>query len=295
MVKRSLLRETLCGLLLGLMILSAQPAQAQWATFDASAYTQRIKSELKRLHEWTEKIRQYQTMYINGINQLTTLKGMLQLADKTLAKNKELALLTNDISEIIRGSYQLQNQVKNMTRYQVAALQQIDDRLNNGIFDPDKDLADFEEYLIYSMGRNSRQTVRLMVETANADVLIQGWMAEKQGLEKQLAEANEKLKALKKRLDIAQGNKNIDPESTQPLNEAILQTKLLIATLKEQISELNEKITTRASAYGIRLSDMENFGYQIESTKMAWAELQKTKDEIAKTFDASILQMQPEQ
>jgi hypothetical protein len=35
---------------------------------------------------------------------------------------------------------------------------------------------------------------------------------------------------------------------------------------------------------------MENFGYQIESTKLMWAELNKTKDEMAKAFDAAILQ-----
>src|SRR5262245_3177791 len=54
----------------------------------------------------------------------------------------EIARLTMDIGMIIHGAYMLQNQVRNMVKYEIASLQQIDDRLRNGIFDPDKDIAD---------------------------------------------------------------------------------------------------------------------------------------------------------
>jgi chromosome segregation ATPase len=297
MMKRPL-REMLCGLLIGLLIMPAQPAQAQWATFDSAAYGQRVKSEIKRVKEWLDTIRHYQMLYTNAVEQLTTLGGVLERVDKELAKDKELARLTNDISEIIRGTRQLKNQIENQTRYQIAALQRIDNRVRNGIFDPEQDLQDFENYLLYSMGRNSKQTLRRAVNTANADAILRVWMDERQDLTKQRARAYEKLKELKKLLDnkMDQLKKQNPPpldatNTTQPLNEAIYQTETLIGKLERDIAALEEKIQQRLNAHGLRLSDMENFAYQIESAKVAWLELQKTKQEISKAFDAAVVDM----
>ena len=298
MMKRSLLWEMLCGLLIGLLIMPAQPAQAQWTTFDFNAYAQRIKSELKRAQEWSEKVRQHRMLYTNAVEQLTTLGGVLERVDKELAKDKELARLTNDISEIIRGSVKLKNQIENQTRYQIAALQRIDSRVRNGIFDPEQDLQDLENYLLYSMGRNSKQTLRRAVNTANADAILRVWMDERQSLTKQRAEAYEKLKELEKLLNqkMDQLKKQNPPpldatNTTQPLNDAIYQTETLIGKLERDIAALEEKIQQRLNAHGLRLSDMENFAYQIESAKVAWLELQKTKQEISKAFDAAVVDM----
>src|SRR5262245_5905279 len=200
MMKRPL-REILCGLLIGLLILPAQPAQAQWATFDSTAYTQRVKSEIKRALEWSEKVRHYQTLYTNAVEQLTTLGGVLERVDKELAKDKELARLTNDISDIIRGTRQLKNQIENQTRYQIDALQRIDNRVRNGLFDPDQDLQDLENYLLYSMGRNSKQTLRRAVNTANAEAKLRVWMDERQSITEQRADAYDKHKELNKTLN----------------------------------------------------------------------------------------------
>jgi len=294
-MKRSLLWETLCGLLIGLIV-PAQPAQAQWTTFDPSAYTQRIKSELKRALEWSEKVRQHQMLYTNAVQQLTTLGGILERVDEEMAKNKDLARLTNDISDIIRDSVKLKNQIENQTRYQIAALQRIDSRIRNGIFDPEQDLQDFEDYLMHSMGRNSKQTIRLAVNTANADAILRVWMDQRRELTKQRAEAYKQLDQLIKKLDTLKkqakrDNKPLDPSSTQPLNETIYQTQTLIGKLERDIAELEEKIQQRLNAHGLRLSDMENFAYQVESSKVAWLELQQTKQEISKAFDAAVVDM----
>ncbi len=294
MTKRSLARETLCGLVIGLLIMPAQTAYAQWTVFDPSAYTQRIKSELKRALEWSEKVRQYQTLYTKAVQQVTTLGGILEIVDEELAKNKELARLTNDISDIIHDSVKLKNQVENQTRYQINALERIDRRVRSGIFDPEQDLQDFEDYLMRSMGRNSKQTIRLAVNTANADAILRVWMDQRQDLTRQRAEAYKELKRLEKELDkltkrAKRDNTPLDPSNTQPLNEAIYQTQTLIGKLERDIAELEEKIQQRLNAYGLRLSDMENFAYQVQSTKAAWLELQKAKQEISKAFDAAVV------
>jgi DNA repair exonuclease SbcCD ATPase subunit len=297
MMKRPL-REALCGLLIGLLIMPAQPAQAQWATFDSAAFSQRAKSEIKRVKEWLDRIRHYQMLYTNAVEQLTTLGGVLERVDKELAKDKELARLTNDISDIIRGTRQLKNQIENQTRYQIEALQRIDSRVRNGLFDPEQDLQDLENYLLYSMGRNSKQTLRRAVNTAKADAILRVWLDERKNLTEQRAEAYEKLKDLKKLLDkkMEQLKKQKPPpldatNTTEPLNQAIYQTEMLIGKLERDIAALEEKIQQRLNAHGLRLSDMENFAYQIESSKAAWLELQQTKQEIDKAFDAAVVEM----
>ena len=147
------------------------------------------------------------------------------------------------------------------------------------------------EYLFYSMGRNSRQTIQLAVRTAQADAQVSKWMTEKEKLAIDLSTAQSKLKEYQDKLNHEENNP--DPYVIQSLNESIQQTEMQISNLEKRLSEVDDKIQQRTIAYGLRLSEMENFGYQIESTKYMWRELQTTKDEIAKTFDAAILQMQP--
>ena len=288
MGRKSLFYRFTLGLFIGALIAPAQPAQAQWTVYDPAAYAQRVKVELRRIREWVDEIQRYQTMYTTAVQQLTTLRGVLQIADKQLARDRETARLTSDIADIIRGSNALQNQVRGMVKYQVAALQQIDDRLRNGIFDPDKDIADLEEYLVYSMGRNSKQTIQLAIRTAQADAQLNKWKTERQDVAFRLAEAQERLASLKARLDRAQHNP--DPLMIDHLNNSIQETEARIDVLQKNLAELDENIQQRMNLLGVRLSEMENFGYQIESTKLMWGELNKTKDEMAKAFDAAILQ-----
>jgi chromosome segregation ATPase len=293
MVKgKSQLREMLCGLLLGLLITPPSPARAQFLggiVFDAKNYALQVQKRIEDAHRFLATVQYYQELYTNALTQLLTLRGVLQTAEKQFAKNLELARLTNDIAEIIRGSYTLRRQAENMVRYQIASLQRIDDRLKSGILDPELDLQDFEEYLVYSMGRNSKQTIQLAVRTAEADAQVHKWMTDKAFLEIALAEEGKKLNAYEERL--TREKNNPDPGVIQALNESIQKTEARIDMLKKNVAELDEKIQQRINALGLKLSDMENFGYTIESTKAAWRELKNTKAEIASTFDATILEM----
>jgi hypothetical protein len=198
----------------------------------------------------------------------------------------ETARLTNDIADIIRDSYDLQRQAEGMVRYQITALQRIDDRLRSGILDPERDLQDFEEYLVYSMGRNSKQTIQMAVRTAQADAQVNKWMSEKADLEIERAKEEKKLDALKARLKLEKNNP--DPSVIQALNESIQEAMKRIDTLKKSIAELDEKIQQRISALGLKLSDMENFGFTIESTKAAWRELKNTKAGMSLALDEAI-------
>jgi chromosome segregation ATPase len=276
------------GLLVGLLIVPGQPAHAQWAVYDAAVHSQQVKDSIARAKEWIERVKQYQAMYDKAVQQWTTMRGILRTADETLAKHKDLALLTMDIGDIIRGSFRLKRELEAMVKYRIKALKSIDDRLSNGIFDPDADLRDFEEYLQYSIGRSSRQTVAQMVRTANKDQQLATWMDEKAKLERGIAEANKTLKEYKKLLEAELVKAVPDQRNIQNLNDAINRETQLIEDLKRQHSEVTEKINQRVVQYGVRIEDMENFGYQVQSVNEAWAGLNKTKDNIYSLFDGLI-------
>jgi len=287
MKKRRMLRKLILGILVGLILM---PPQAQaFPVFDIAAYGQRIKSELNRLQEWAETIKHYQAMFDKAVQQWTTMKGILQTVDETLAKQKELALIASDLGQIIRGSFLLKREYEALIKYNIKALESIDQRLKNGIFNPDADLRDFENYLQFSIGRSSQETVALRVQAAQKDSQIAAWMDEEANLRAEIAATTKMITQLQERLRAESGVTG-DPKNIQQINELIaLKTKSL-EDLDKRDKELREKITDRLNLYGVRIQDMENFGYQIQSVNQAWQSLNKSKDNISNTIDGLILQ-----
>lgn len=289
---RSLLRHFAVGLLVGVLLMPPQPAQAQWTVFDPTQYALQVKKRLEEINRWVETVRQYQEMYTKAVEQLTTLRGVLQTVDKTLFKNQQMALLANDIGKIISDTVKLKRRLEGMIRYQIRSLKNIDDRLMNGIFDPDADLRDLQNYLLYTMGRDARQTVDQMIRTARADAQLAAWMDEREKLKFELAALSVEIN--KKRELLPQGP--VTPEeqvNIQHLNQMILELEKRAEDLQKRIAELTEKINQRIREYGLRLEDMENFGHEVLSTNEMWRELQKTKDDLQRTLDGLVLGANP--
>ena len=294
MTTKTLLRHFMVGMITCLLIFPPLPAQAQWTVFDPAAYSQRVKSDLMHIREWVEKIQWYQEMYTTSVHQLTTLQGVLKTADKQLFKNKELALLANDLSQILNDSQQLRRRLESMVKYQIRSLQSIDDRLEQGIFDPDADLRDMQNYLLYTMGRDARQTVDRMLQAARADAQLAKWIDERKKLCKDvsiLSQDLDKNRALLKKVQLISSTD--DPRNIQQLNDTIAQLEKQIADLWKQIKELTEKIAQRTKEHGLRLEDMESFAYEVDTTNEMWKELQKTKGDLQKTIDGLILGASP--
>jgi ubiquinone biosynthesis protein UbiJ len=287
---KKMLRHFVIGLFIGLLILTPSPAQAQWAVFDGSQYALQVKKRIDELNRWLETVRQYQEMYTKAVEQVTTLRGVLQTVDKTLFKNQQMALLANDVGKIINDSQKLRRRLESMVRYKIRSLKSIDDRLANGIFDPDADLRDLQNYLLYTMGRDARQTVDQMLRTARADAQLAAWMDEKKRLMKESSALSIALSETQERLKKEQSVATPDNQANvQHLNEMISRLETQIEDLKKRIKELEEKINQRIKDHGLRLQDMENFGHEVLTTNEMWKELQKNKDDLQKTLDGLIL------
>lgn len=288
MIAKKMLRHFAVGLIVGLLLVPQQ-AQAQWTVFDPSQYALQVKKRLEELNRWMVTVKQYQDMYTKAVDNLTTVRGVLRTVDEQLFKNKQAALLANDIGKIITDSQKLKRRWEGMIRYQIRSLRSIDDRLSQGIFDPDADLRDLQNYMLYTMGRDARQTVDQMMNIARADAQLAAWMDERTKLEKRKAELSDALAKLYEKAENENAIASSDQRDSRHLNEMIAETERQIDEINRQIKELTEKIQQRFKEHGLRRQDMENFAYEIDTTNEMWKELQKTKTDLQKTMDSLIL------
>ncbi|MGH9840141.1 MAG: hypothetical protein ACREEM_15275 [Blastocatellia bacterium] len=60
--------------------------------------------------------------------------------------------------QVIRLTFRVKNQLANLITGNIRAIANMERRLRNGIFDPEADKRDFEEYLRYGIGRTAQDT-----------------------------------------------------------------------------------------------------------------------------------------
>lgn len=292
-MKNQLSRYAIVGLLLGLLIVPAAPVQAQWTVWDPTNYSLQLAKKIEEANRWLETVRHYATMVDKTIQQLTTMQGVLRNVDEQLARNVRLVRFISNVGQIVRGSYQLKRQLEGMIRYRIAMLKGIDDRLRNGIFDPEQDLKDLENYLKFTIGRSADQTVARLDKLARNDSQLESWCVRRTQVQKDLAVAREALKQAEQQLELEKSKADFDQSNVAHLNDVILQQQQLIADLEKEHAQLQDKITERAARYGLRLQDMENFAFSIMAATDGWLSLQQTKDQIERTLNDLIIDAQP--
>src|SRR4030095_11468025 len=207
MRRRPFTTHFVIGLLLGLLIIPAQPAKAQWTVFDPTQYALQVQKKIEEATRWVETVKHYTTMVDKTIQQLTTMQGIIKNVDEQLARNVRLARFLASVGQIVRGSYQLKRQLEGMVTYRIAMLKNIDDRLRNGIFNPEADLNDLENYFKYTIGRSSQDTVARLDKQARHDSQLESWCV-------RLAQVRNELIAARKALGDAV--EQLDAESGKP-------------------------------------------------------------------------------
>ena len=292
-MRNDLCRYVVVGLLLGLLMIRPTPVQAQFTVWDPTNYALQLEKKIEEANRWLETVQHYATMVDKTVQQLTTLQGVLRNVDEQLARNVRLVRFVSSVGQIVRGSYQLKRQLEGMIRYRIAMLKSIDDRLRNGIFDPEQDLNDLENYLKFTIGRSADETVARLDKLARNDSQLESWCVRRTQVQKDLAVARETLKQAQAQLEAEQNKPDADQSNVAHLNEVILQQQKLIAELEKEHADLQDKITERAAKYGLRLQDMENFAFSIMTVNDGWLTLQQTKDQIEQTLTGLIIDAQP--
>ena len=293
MKRRNLSVHLAVGMLIGLVIIPAQPAQAQWTVFDPTEYVLQVQKKLEEATRWVETVQHYSTMVDKTIQQLSTMQGVLRTVDEHLAQNVRLVRLISSVGQIVRGSFQLERQLETMIRYRIYMLKNIDDRLRAGIFNPEADLNDLENYLKYTMGRSAQDTVAKLDKLASNDSQLESWCVRRAQVQEKLAIAREIRDKAQMQLETEKNKPDPDQANMAHLNDVILKQWSVIVDLENEHAELQDKITERAAKYGLRLQDMENFAFSIITVNDGWSSLQQTKEQIERTLNDLIVNGQP--
>ncbi len=279
-MNRPTLARRLClGFLIGVLVTPTQTAQAQWTVFDPSQYALQVK---KRLEEAERHVKKFD----NAVKQLTTLKGVLEKTEDLVAKQRNAITTMSNIGRTVRGVYQLKDQLEAIVISRMGALKSIHERLRNGIFDPEADMRDFEDYLRNSIGRSSQDTV------ANLQRLMK--------MDNQLKRMNDDLEMARSRRaatvllrDAAKNNRNEElakPESERcasciaSLNEEMSNSNLLIAHYDSEIARLECQIEERKKKYNIEMDERVKFGEQVQSMNKAWSRFNDSMDELQRAL-----------
>jgi predicted nucleic acid-binding Zn-ribbon protein len=286
MTKVSFARQIITGILLGALLLPAT-ARAQFTVFDPSQYALQVEKRIEEANRWVQTVAHYARIYENAIQQLSTLTGVLTQAEKLVFHNSIWLATMSDIGRSVRGIFLLKNQLEALVRTRIRSIKAINARLRNGVFDPEADLRDFEEYLKDSIGRTSQDTV------ANIERLS--------AMDNQLERLHHDLQVARERRAGAetqktQATKNLDKEMAKPeaqrcascisdLKQEISSCELLIPQLDAEINRLWTEIELRIKKYNVILDERVNFGHQVESSNEAWTGFNKDKDALTKLLD----------
>jgi len=285
----SFTRQLLIGLLLGLIITPAQPAKAQWITHDPIAYALKIQEFAKEIDFWLQTVEHYSQMYDKAVKQVTSLGGILTTIDKQLARNKSLVSTIASIGNTVRQIYMLKRQIENMVQCRIRAVRSLESRLKAGIFNPQQDLQDLEEYLRNSIGRSSQDTVANIERLANMDNEFERLRYELQNAYGRLAEAQAVLIQYEDMPTTEMAKPEDERHSLGIIQTQISNTKIQIEQIKTQINDLTEKLAAKTQQYGIQLETRADYGQQVHQTNKAWEATVPVRkdilDEIDKTFE----------
>jgi chromosome segregation ATPase len=250
-------------------------AQAQWSVFDPAQYTLQVSKRIEEANRWI----QYHT---NLIQQLTTLGGVLKAADDLVAKQKNAITTMSNIGRTVRASYQLKDQFEAIVISRMRALKSIESRLRNGIFDPEADFRDFEEYLRTSIGRTSQDSVANLERLIRMDNTLQR-------MQKDLESARARKAWAETHKAIARGNlkkeeANNCAECLARINQELAECEQVLSQAESQIARLEDEIAGRYKKYNIEMEERVRFGEQVQSMNKAWSQFNDSLDELQRTL-----------
>ena len=285
MRRLSLIKQLLIGLLLGITITPTQPVQAQWTVFDPTSYAAQIEEMAREVDRWMQTVQHYTAMYDKAVKQVTSLGGILTVVDQQLARNKNLISSVAQIGQTVRHIYLLKRQIENMVECRIRAIQQLDSRLKAGIFNPQQDLQDLEEYLRNSIGRSSQNTLANLERLANMDNEFERLRYELRNAYIRLAEAQAVLKQYEDMLTAEMAKPEDERHSVALIQTQISNTKLQIEQIKAQINDLTAKLADKTKQYGIQLDIRGTYGQQVHQTNKAWESTIPVRKDILEQID----------
>jgi chromosome segregation ATPase len=274
----SRVRQIITGLLLAMLILPAQTAQAQFAVYDGANHATQLERMAQEAARWAEtvkhymeEIEHYQRMFDKAVQQVTSLNGILTTVDEQLARNKALIGTISSVGQTIRNLYQLERQIESMVTCRIRVVQSVWTRLKQGIFDP----------------KPSEDAVAHIELLANQDAEFEQYMYLRELAQGRLANTEKKIKELEALLAAEMAKPEADRHGVSELNSQIADGKGLSEAITAEINDLTQKINAKMVKYGVILNKHVNFGARVQQDTAAWAEMTKLNDEVLTALDSA--------
>jgi hypothetical protein len=266
-----------------------RPAHAQLLggiVHDPVAYALQVAKRAEELARWIETVDHYARIYENAVRQLTTMQGVLKTAEQHLGFHKDTLTTISAIGRTIRTSFRIKRLLEGLVVGRVRALKEIDDRLRNGIFDPEADQKALEDYLRNGIGRTSADALAKMERLERMDNTIARAHYDIKRLSNNRAEAEQHLKQMEEQLEALKNcetctekDREIKALSIQifTASQQVEQTNAQIEQLRQVITERTERIAEREEA---RLRAASQVTVLAEGWKKLGAAKQSVWDQI---------------
>jgi len=281
---KTVIKHLLLGVLIG-AILSPSTVQAQWTVFDPAQYSLQIERQIEEANRWLERVKQYSEEINKLAEQLSTMKGVLGQAEKLVLHNNNLTRTMAQLGQTVRDVFALKRAIETMVISRLNMIKSMKTRLMSGIFDPEADLRDFEDYLRNSIGRQEQDKIATMNRIAMFDATLARLYHDLQTAQARQAGAAQEMKQAKDKLDaeLAKPQTEQCAHCISDLKLEIASCEKMIADLDTQITNLSTQIEDRVKLYNLTMEERVRIANRVKATDEAWNNLNIVKDSI---FDA---------
>jgi predicted nucleic acid-binding Zn-ribbon protein len=283
---KNVIRNILLGLLVG-AILSPTTVQAQWTVFDPAQYALQIERQIEEANRWLERVRQYSEEINKLAEQLSTMKGVLGQAEKLVLHNANLTRTMAQLGQTVRDVFALKRAIETMVISRLSMIKSIKTRLMTGIFDPQADLLDFEDYLRNSIGRTSQDKIATMNRIAMFDATLARLYHDLQTAQARQAGAAAQMKQAKDKLNSELAKPQAEQCATciSDLKLEIASCEKMIADLDTQITNLSTQIEDRVKLYNLTMEERVRIANRVRATDEAWDNLNIVKDGVFQAIE----------
>jgi chromosome segregation ATPase len=271
----------LLGVLVGDLLLPST-VQAQFTVFDPAQYSLQIERQIEEANRWLERVKQYSEQINKLAQQLSTMKGILGEAEKLVLHNNNLTRTMAQIGQTVRDVFALKRAIESMVVSRLSMIKSIKTRLMSGIFDPEADLRDFEDYLRNSIGRQSQDKIATMNRIAMFDATLARLYHDLQTARARQAATAQQLKAARDKLDAELAKPQADQcaNCISDLKVEIASCEKMIVDLDTQITNLSTQIEDRVKRYNLTMEERVRIADRVKATDEAWNRLNIVKDSI---------------
>ncbi|HLM61136.1 MAG TPA: hypothetical protein VK308_10045 [Pyrinomonadaceae bacterium] len=256
-------------------------AQSSIATATNSSKVAQALEYVKTAERWIATVEQYTTQIMGDVRRFTSLKGIMSTVEKQLGLSDDTLKALADIGEIIRGSFTVKNQFLSLVRTRLSMIESLERRARSGIFNPQADLQDMEEYLRYSIGREAATRVATFVKLKETDPLLERLNYELEKVRAERAAKQKELDSINQQLG-REGGLSTRPRvagSDQDGNS----TTSFDGSRQSLSPEAVSTLTARASSLEEQIQKL------VEQEQKLVNEIQERYESIQKNYDSAYL------